>query len=123
MASATPSRLMEADRRRAERLPAMVLLIALTAMAPLSVDMFLPSMPTMADEFGARESTLQLAVTLFIVCFAGSQLFYGPASDRYGRRPLLLAGLVIFIAGSVLALSANSVWMLLAGRILQGLGG
>jgi DHA1 family bicyclomycin/chloramphenicol resistance-like MFS transporter len=100
-----------------------VLLIALTAMAPLSVDMFLPSMPTMAGEFGSRESTLQLAVTLFLVCFAGSQLFYGPASDRYGRRPLLLMGLAVFIAGSLLALSANSVWMLLAGRVLQGLGG
>ncbi len=101
----------------------MVLLIALTAMAPLSVDMFLPSMPTMADEFGSRESTLQLAVTLFIVCFAGSQLFYGPASDRYGRRPLLLMGLTLFIIGSLVALSANSVWVLLLGRILQGLGG
>jgi DHA1 family bicyclomycin/chloramphenicol resistance-like MFS transporter len=101
----------------------MVLLIALTAMAPLSVDMFLPSMPTMADEFGAADSTMQLAVTLFIICFAGSQLFYGPASDRYGRRPLLLLGLGIFIAGSLLALSATSVEMLIAGRVLQGLGG
>jgi len=101
----------------------MVLLIALTAMAPLSVDMFLPSMPGMADEFSAADSTMQLAVTLFIVCFAGSQLFYGPVSDRYGRRPLLLLGLTVFIAGSLLALSANSVWMLIAGRVLQGLGG
>lgn len=123
MASATPSGLSERDRRRAETLPAMVLLIALTAMAPLSVDMFLPSMPTMADKFGSRESTLQLAVTLFIVCFAGSQLFYGPASDRYGRRPLLLAGLALFIVGSLVALSANSVEVLLLGRVLQGLGG
>jgi DHA1 family bicyclomycin/chloramphenicol resistance-like MFS transporter len=101
----------------------MVLLIALTAMAPLSVDMFLPSMPTMTDEFGASDSTMQLAVTLFIVCFAGSQLFYGPVSDRYGRRPLLLIGLTLFIGGSLLALSASSVWMLIAGRVLQGLGG
>jgi DHA1 family bicyclomycin/chloramphenicol resistance-like MFS transporter len=85
--------------------------------------MFLPSMPNMADEFGAADSTMQLAVTLFIICFAGSQLFYGPASDRYGRRPLLLLGLAIFIVGSLVALSATSVWMLIAGRILQGLGG
>lgn len=116
-------RVSEADRRRAEALPALVLLIALTAMAPLSVDMFLPSMPTMSEEFAAKESTLQLAVTLFIICFAGSQLFYGPFSDRYGRRPTLIVGLTIFVAGSLVALSAQSVGMLLAGRVLQGLGG
>lgn len=101
----------------------MVLLIALTAMAPLSIDMFLPSMPTISDEFGAQKATLQLAVTLFIVCFAGSQLFYGPFSDRYGRRPTLIVGLTIFILGSLVALSAHSVTTLLAGRVLQGLGG
>ncbi len=123
MANEGGARLTDGDRARAETWPALVVLIALTAMAPLSVDMFLPSMPAMADEFATRESNLQLAVTLFIVCFAGSQLFYGPASDRYGRRPLLLVGLTIFVAGSLVALSATSVWMLLVGRILQGLGG
>lgn len=111
------------DRRRAETLPAAALLVALSATAPMTVDMFLPSLPTMADEFGATKSTLQLAVTLFIISFAGSQLVYGPASDRIGRRPALMAGLILFIAGSLLALSARSVGMLLAGRVVQGLGG
>jgi DHA1 family bicyclomycin/chloramphenicol resistance-like MFS transporter len=92
-------------------------------MAPLTVDMFLPSLPTMSDEFAASESALQLAVTLFIIAFAGSQLVYGPASDRIGRRPALLAGLTLFVAGSLLALSAQSVEVLLAGRVVQGLGG
>ncbi len=111
------------DRRRAEALPAAALLVALSAIAPLTVDMFLPSLPTMAEEFAADEATLQLAVTLFIIAFAGSQLVYGPASDRIGRRPALLAGLVLFVAGSLLALSAHSVGVLLAGRVVQGLGG
>ncbi len=115
--------LSAAQRRRAEALPAAALLVALSAIAPMTVDMFLPSLPTMAEEFGASESTLQLAVTLFIISFAGSQLVYGPASDRIGRRPALLAGLVLFIAGSLLALSAQSVEVLLAGRVVQGLGG
>jgi len=101
----------------------MVLLIALSAVAPLSIDMFLPSMPTLSEEFDTRESTLQLAVTLFIICFAGSQLFYGAFSDRHGRRPTLIVGLTVFILGSLVALSAQSVLMLLMGRILQGLGG
>jgi MFS transporter, DHA1 family, multidrug resistance protein len=85
--------------------------------------MFLPSMPAMAVEFGVRESTMQLAVTLFIVAFAGSQIVYGPASDRLGRRPILLAGLALFTVGGLVALSASSAQMLIAGRILQGLGG
>ena len=119
----TAQPLTEADRRRAEALPTTVLLLALTGIAPLSVDMVLPSMPTMADEFRASESTLQLAVTLFIISFATSQLFYGPASDRYGRRPLLLAGLALFIVGGLIALSASSAPVLIAGRVLQGLGG
>ena len=113
----------EAERRRAESIPAAALLIALTAVAPLAVDMFLPSMPTMAEEFDVPSSTIQLAVTLFLLAFAASQLVYGPASDRFGRRPVLIAGLVLFIAGGVISLLAPSAEMLIAGRIVQGFGG
>lgn len=124
--AAAPARaatLSERDRRRAEALPAAALLVALSAVAPLSVDMFLPSMPALRAEFGASEALLQLAVTLFIISFAASQLVYGPASDRLGRRPLLLVGMALFTAGGLLALFAQSAEMLLAGRVLQGLGG
>ena len=61
------------------------MLIALTAIAPISIDMFLPSMPQMADDFNTSTGVLSLAVTLFLFAFAGSQLVYGPASDRFGR--------------------------------------
>ncbi len=109
--------------RRAESAPAVAVIIALSAIAPLTTDMFLPSLPTLADHFHASDATVQLAITFFLVAFAASQLVYGPASDRYGRRPLLTAGLVLFVAGSLLALNATSIEMLLAGRVLQGLGG
>lgn len=108
---------------RAERPAAVVLLVVLAALAPLSVDMFLPSMPEMADQFGTSEATMQLAVTLFIVSFAGSQLVYGPMSDRYGRRPLLTFGLLLFTVGGVAALTAQSAEWLIAARVVQGLGG
>ncbi len=98
-------------------------LIALSATAPLSVDMFLPSMPDIADEFATSESVLTLGVTLFLVAFAGSQLFYGPASDRWGRRPILLIGLAIYGLGGLVCLTATSAEMLILGRVLQGLGG
>lgn len=115
--------LPELDRRRAETLPAAILLVALSALAPLSVDMFLPSLPTMTQEFGAVPSTMQLAVLLFILAFASSQLVYGPLSDRAGRRPALFAGLTLFIVGGAVCLTARTPSMLIAGRVLQGLGG
>lgn len=99
------------------------MLIALTAIAPISIDMFLPSMPEMAEDFGTSTGRVSLAVTLFLFAFAASQLVYGPASDRWGRRPVLLTGLLLYIAGGLLALSAVSVETLIAGRILQGIGG
>ncbi len=99
------------------------MLIALTAIAPISIDMFLPSMPEMADEFGTSEGAVSLAVTLFLFAFAGSQLVYGPASDRWGRRPVLFAGLSLYIVGGLIALFSVSVETLVAGRIVQGLGG
>jgi DHA1 family bicyclomycin/chloramphenicol resistance-like MFS transporter len=122
---ATPAaaRLSARDRQRAEALPAAALLVALSAVAPLSIDMFLPSMPTLREQLGASEAQLQLAVTLFIVAFAGSQLVYGPASDRLGRRPVLLVGMALFVAGGLVSLSAQSAGQLIAGRVLQGLGG
>jgi MFS transporter, DHA1 family, multidrug resistance protein len=108
---------------RVETRLATAVLIALAALAPLSIDMFLPSMPQMARDFETSTGTVSLAVTLFIFSFAASQLVYGPASDRFGRRPALLSGLALFIVGGALCLFANSVEWLIAGRILQGLGG
>jgi DHA1 family bicyclomycin/chloramphenicol resistance-like MFS transporter len=108
---------------RVERPAATAVLVGIAALAPIAVDVFLPSMPAMAREFDTSTGTLSLAVTLFIVAFAGAQLFWGPLSDRAGRRPALLAGLALFVAGSLLCLAASSIPLLLAGRILQGLGG
>src|SRR5690606_23439037 len=66
---------------------------------------------------------MQLGVTLFLVAFAGSQLFYGRASDRWGRRPIMFIGLAIFVAGGLLCLTASGAEQLIGGRVLQGLGG
>ncbi len=106
-----------------ERPAATAVLVGIAALAPIAVDVFLPSMPSMSREFETGTGTLSLAVTLFIFAFAGAQLFWGPCSDRAGRRPALLAGLALFVAGSILCLAAPSIPVLLLGRILQGLGG
>jgi len=99
------------------------LLIVLSAIAPLAVDMFLPAMPSMASELDISSTTLQLCVTLFLLAFAGSQLIYGPCSDRFGRRPVMTGGLFLFILGGIVCVLANGPTMLIVGRVIQGFGG
>ncbi|MCA9822866.1 MAG: multidrug effflux MFS transporter [Dehalococcoidia bacterium] len=89
----------------------------------MSIDMFLPSMPQMARDFDTSTASISLAVTLFLLAFAASQLVWGPASDRFGRRPIMFIGLSLFIAGSIVSLFAGSVAVLVASRIAQGFGG
>jgi len=108
---------------RAESRPATLVLIALAMIAPISTDMFIPSMPAMARELNSSTSTVSLAVTLFILSFAVAQLFWGPASDRFGRRPVLLAGLALYSAGSAVVLLTSSINLVVAGRVVQGVGG
>lgn len=110
-------------RDRAESKWSVAVLVGVSMTAPLAVDMFLPSMPDMAAEFEAPTSTIQLAVTLFLLSFAASQLLYGPVSDRFGRRPALIAGMLLFIAGGALSLFAWSAEALILGRVVQGFGG
>jgi DHA1 family bicyclomycin/chloramphenicol resistance-like MFS transporter len=82
----------------------------------------LPAIPTVSRAMSAPVPTVQLAVTLFLMVVAFAQLVYGPLSDRFGRKPPLLVGLVIFIAGTLVCAGANSIATLLGGRMLQGLG-
>src|SRR5690348_11424721 len=85
-----------------------VLLGALTAMTSFAVDMSLPALPTLTAVFQTTPDRVQLTLSLFLLGYAGGQLFYGPLSDRFGRRPLLLLGLVVYaLAGFVCAVSPS----------------
>jgi len=97
--------------------------VGLIAIAPLSIDMFLPSLPMMIDEFNVSTSTMQLTVTTFLLAFSASQLIFGPLSDRFGRRPIMVWGLILFLLGGFVSLFAQSATMLIIGRIIQGFGG
>jgi DHA1 family bicyclomycin/chloramphenicol resistance-like MFS transporter len=97
-----------------------MLLIGLTALAPLSIDMFLPSMPRMAEQFKAAPSKVQLAVTFFIIAMAVGQLLFGPASDRFGRRRTMLIGLGVYAVAGAFCGLATTISVLLFGRICQG---
>jgi DHA1 family bicyclomycin/chloramphenicol resistance-like MFS transporter len=100
-----------------------ILFLGIIAAVPaLSTDMYLPAMPTIARQWNISEAAVSLSLVLWFVSFSIFLLVYGPLSDKYGRRPILLGGLSLFmIAGFLCALSAN-VYQLIAFRILQGIG-
>lgn len=98
------------------------LLGILVALGALSTDIFVPAMPELASAFRADVATVQSSVTALFIGVACGQLFYGAASDHYGRRPPLLAGLLLFVAASVFCAGASSIGQLVAGRFVQGLG-
>jgi len=99
------------------------LLVAVTAIAPAALHMPVPSLPLLATVFAAPAGTVQLVLTLFLADIAVGQLVYGPASDRFGRRPVLIAGLALFLAGTVVCGFARSLPMLIVGRVIEACGG
>ena len=101
----------------------MALLAGVTALAPFSLQIFLPALPAIQASFGVSTGTAQLALSLSILANAIANLAYGPLSDRCGRRPVLLVGLVAFIVGSLGCALAPTIHLLVIGRIVQSIGG
>ena len=99
-----------------------VLLTTLVALGPLSTDLYLPALPTLARVFASDAAGVQLTLSVFLAGFACGQIFYGPLSDRFGRRPLMLGGLALFCAGSIGCVLATSIEMLVLARFVQALG-
>lgn len=95
----------------------------LSALAPLSNDLLVPSLPLVADGLGSSDGDIQLTMTAVLVGFAMGQLVYGPLSDRFGRRPLLLLGLTLYGLACLLCANSADLPGLILGRWLQGLGG
>jgi DHA1 family bicyclomycin/chloramphenicol resistance-like MFS transporter len=99
-----------------------VLLGALTAMGPLAIDMYLPSLPAMGADLHASAAEAQSTVAAFLAGMALGQPLYGPASDRFGRKPPLVLGCAIYVIGSAGCALATSAPLLIAMRFLQALG-
>lgn len=95
---------------------------ALSALGPLSNDLFVPSLPLVASGLGAEGGTVQLTLSTLLLGLALGALIYGPLSDQYGRKPVLAAGLVVYVVAAVMAALAQTLPALVTWRFLQGLG-
>jgi DHA1 family bicyclomycin/chloramphenicol resistance-like MFS transporter len=104
------------------RLP-LWLLVLITFSGTLAMHMFVPALPSAARDLGATAAAMQGTISLYIVGLAIGQLIYGPLSDCFGRRPVLMVGLVLYTAAGIAAVLASGVQMLVAARFIQALGG
>jgi len=98
------------------------LLMLMVVFSPLAIDIFLPALPIMAQEFSVPMTQMQWSVTAFLLCMGAGQLISGPLADRFGRRPIAIAGVVIYGFSSAFLALATNIELFLLGRMVQGFG-
>lgn len=103
--------------------PSTLLLVAMTGLGPFTMQILIPCLPAMAIALAVPYGTVQLTLTLYLIGVALGQLLYGPLSDRFGRKPLLLGGLLLYLAGTLAAALAPSAGFLILARVAQAVGG
>ncbi|SHK44826.1 MFS transporter, DHA1 family, bicyclomycin/chloramphenicol resistance protein [Clostridium cavendishii DSM 21758] len=99
-----------------------VFITFLSAFIPLSTDIYLPALPRMAEYFSTSASMINLTLTLFFIFYAIGTIFWGPLSDKYGRRAILIIGMSIYTISSLLCIFSTNVYQLILFRILQSIG-
>jgi len=110
------------NRPRPDSVAVAALLTTLVAFGPMSTDMYLPSLPALVADFDSDVPTVQLTLSAFLVAFAVGMLVYGPLSDRFGRRPVLLGAIAVYLLASIVCALAPSIEWLIGARVLQALG-
>lgn len=92
-------------------------------MGPVAMQILLPALPVIKDDFAVSTDVAQLTLSLSMLAIAIGTLTYGPLSDKYGRKPVMIVGLIITLVGSLFCLFANSIITLIIGRFVQAFGG
>ncbi len=105
-----------------DRMPVVLILTLLLGIQPITTDLYLPALPALSSALGASQLQSQLTLTALLLAFGVSQLVWGPVSDRFGRRPVLLVGLGFYCLAGVGAALSNSIDPLIVWRALQGVG-
>jgi DHA1 family bicyclomycin/chloramphenicol resistance-like MFS transporter len=98
----------------------LVLLALLSAFTPLSIDLYLPALPMITVDLHGTVGDIQLTLSAFMIAFGAGQIFYGPAGDRFGRRPVILSGLFVYVLASIGCAFAGEAMQLVGLRLLQG---
>jgi len=111
------------ERSRTRRWAGLIAILSVaSAIGQFSTSVYIPSFPAMIEALGTTEAAMQLTLTAYLIPLAVFQLVFGPLSDRFGRKPTLLAGMAVFFAGSVVCAASSDVLAVVVGRALQGLG-
>jgi MFS transporter, DHA1 family, multidrug resistance protein len=100
----------------------LVIIIMMTVIGLISTDIYLPSLPQIATDFHSSQDNAQFTISLFLLGLSISQLIYGPLSEKFGRKPIVLIGISIFVVASLACLISNSIEMLIVSRLFQGIG-
>ena len=101
----------------------LALLTLISAFPPLSTDLYLPALPQMQNILNTSQSQVNLTLSMFFLFYAIGLLFWGPLSEKYGRKPVLLIGMVLYVISSIMCGFSQHVEQLIAGRITQAIGG
>src|SRR5699024_10849005 len=112
--------IMQASKNRDIEL--IILLALLSAIGPLSIDTYLPSIPSIADALDTTTAVIQQSVSAYFLGLAAGQIICGPFSDRFGRRPILFAGLILYLLATLACIFAPTIGVLMIARAAQGLG-
>ncbi len=114
---------MSSHQDKSKRKGALPFLALISAFPPLSTVLYLPALPKMVEALNTTQSNVNLTLSLFFLFFAVGLLFWGPLSEKFGRKPILLSGLTVYVVASVFCAFSQNVEQLIAGRIIQALGG
>ncbi|MCC7347837.1 MAG: multidrug effflux MFS transporter [Variibacter sp.] len=118
----SPSPAETLPRKQPPPFALLMLLIAIASIGPMSLNILMPALPGIVRALETDPQTVQLTLSLYLVCMALSQLVLGALSDRFGRRPVLLGGFLLTVAASIAAMLATDIYTLVAARAVQAFG-